>query len=121
MVFVFGLEMGECPFGLLKDFLLPGEELLAEILPLTLVHERLFVGRSIGLGLVQYRAAVFLRRHCNPVRKANPPARAASLYRAARRRTTTELRWTLLFRMRRKRPREAAVWPVRRSHCAVGT
>jgi hypothetical protein len=53
MVFVFGLEMGECLFGLLEDFLLPGEELLAEILPLTLVHERLFVGRSIDLGLVQ--------------------------------------------------------------------
>jgi hypothetical protein len=64
--------MGECLFGLLEDFLLPGEELLAEILPLTLVHERLFVGRSIRLGLVQYRAAVFLRRHCNPVRNANP-------------------------------------------------
>src|ERR671937_2892940 len=97
MVFVFGLEMGECFSGLLEDFLLPGEKLLAEILPLTLIHEWLFVGRSIGLGLVQYRAAVFLRRHCNPVRKANPLLAGASLYRAARWPTITELRPTQNF------------------------
>src|SRR5258707_5997326 len=96
VILVLGLKMGERFLGLLEDFLLPSDELLAEILPLALVHERLFVGRSIELGLVQYRATVLLRRHANPVRKANPPARAPSLYRAARRRTTTELRWTLL-------------------------
>src|SRR5262245_59987646 len=72
VILVLGLKMSPRFFGLLEDFLLPIDELLAEILPLALVRERLFVGRSIGLGFILYRAAAFLRRHCNPVRKANP-------------------------------------------------
>src|SRR5260370_41190547 len=74
VILVLGLKMGERFLGLLEDFLLPSDELLAEILPLALVHERLFVGRSIELGLVQYPAAVLFRRHCIPLRKPNPPA-----------------------------------------------
>src|SRR5262245_13848102 len=89
-------------FGLLEDFLLPIDELLAEILPLALVHERLFVGRSIELGFILYRAAVFLRRHCNPVRKSEPPARGASLYRAARWRTIREFAMRPNFRVSRQ-------------------
>jgi hypothetical protein len=61
MILVLGLEMGERVPRLLENFLLPRGELLAEILPLPLAHERLFVGRSIGLGFVVYRAAIFLR------------------------------------------------------------
>src|SRR5262249_41874013 len=75
VILVLGLEMGQRLLGLLEDLLLPREQLLAEILPLALVHEGLFVGRSIGLGLVQYCGAILLRRHCNPVRKANPCSR----------------------------------------------
>src|SRR5262249_27396370 len=56
----------------LLDLLLPPEQLLAEILPLALIHEGLFVGRSVGLGLVEYSGAILLRRHCNHVREANP-------------------------------------------------
>src|SRR5215475_9371297 len=52
VILVFSLEMGQRLPGLFEDLLLPGEQLLAEILPLALIHEGLFVGRSIGLGLV---------------------------------------------------------------------
>src|SRR6185295_108300 len=45
MVFVLGLEMRQGLLGLLEDIVLPGEQLDAEILPLALVHERLFIGR----------------------------------------------------------------------------
>src|SRR5262249_46309129 len=72
VIFGFGPEIGPrlpCPF---LGLLLPREQLLAEILPLALIHEGLFVGRSVGLGLVQYSSAILLRRHCNPVREANP-------------------------------------------------
>ncbi len=72
MILVLGLEMGQRLLGLFEDLLLPREQLLAEILPLALIHERLFVGRSVDLGLVQYSGAILLRRHCNPVREANP-------------------------------------------------
>ena len=72
MILVLGLEMGQRLLGLFEDLLLPREQLLAEILPLALIHEGLFVGRSVGLGLVQYSGAILLRRHCNPVREANP-------------------------------------------------
>src|SRR5262249_60000160 len=34
---------------------------------------------SVGLGLVLDRRAVFLRRHCNPVRKANTPCSRGEL------------------------------------------
>src|SRR5262249_47605838 len=83
MVLVLGLQMRQCLSRLLEDLLLPGHELLAEILPLSLVHERLFVGRSIRLGPVLYRAAVFLR-HCNPVQKRSPYSRGELISTRAR-------------------------------------
>ena len=46
------LQMLEGLLGFLQDFFLPGVQLCAEIVPLPLVHERLFVGRPVGLGLV---------------------------------------------------------------------
>src|SRR5262245_11813030 len=52
MILVLVLEMLQRLLGLLQDFLLPGEKLLAEVLPLALVHERLFVGGPIVLVLV---------------------------------------------------------------------
>src|ERR1700738_2561693 len=76
MILVFGLEMGERFLRLLEYFLLPGKQLLPEIFPLALIHEWLFVGRPIAFGLVQDRCAIFVGRHCNPLRKhANPRSR----------------------------------------------
>src|SRR6516225_6562120 len=76
MVLAFSLEMGERLLRLLKYFLFPREQLLPEILPLTFIHEWLFVGRPIGFDLVQDRCAIFVGRHCNPLRKhANPRSR----------------------------------------------
>src|SRR3954468_6258930 len=53
MVFALGLEMRQRLLRLFQDLFLPAEQLVAEILPLALIHERLFVGRSVGLVLVQ--------------------------------------------------------------------
>src|SRR5262245_66331189 len=61
--------MGQRFLRLLQDFVLPREQLLAEILPLALVHERLFVSRSVGLVLVEYSDAILLRGHCYPLTK----------------------------------------------------
>src|SRR5262249_32613465 len=72
VLLVLRLKMSQRFFGLLAALLLSIEEIVAEILPLALAHERLFVRRSVGLGFSLYGAAVFWRRHCNPVRKANP-------------------------------------------------
>jgi hypothetical protein len=49
MVLVLVLEMLQRLLGYLEDILPPGEQLVAEILPLALVHERLFVGGPVGL------------------------------------------------------------------------
>src|SRR5262245_62812977 len=83
MVLVLGLQVGQGFLGLLEDLLLPREQLLAEILPLALIHEGLFVGRSVELVLVEYchaillrRHAILVRRHCNPVRKQREPPRS---------------------------------------------
>src|SRR5829696_649960 len=43
MVLVFVLKMLQRFPGFLEDFLLPGEQFVAEMLPLPLVHERLFI------------------------------------------------------------------------------
>src|SRR5262249_9469190 len=75
VIFLLCPEMGPRLFFLFLDLLPPREQLLAEVLPLALIHEGLFVGRSVGLGLVEYSGAILLRRHCNPVRKANPCSR----------------------------------------------
>src|SRR5262249_30129661 len=61
--------MGQRFLRLLQDLVLPGEQLQAEILPLALVHERLFVRRSVGLVLVDYSDAILLRGHCYPMPK----------------------------------------------------
>src|SRR5262245_42954477 len=61
--------MGHRVPRLLQDLVLPGEQLQAEILPLALVHERLFVSRSVGLVLVEYSDAILLRGHCYPLTK----------------------------------------------------
>jgi hypothetical protein len=49
MVLVLVLEMLQRLLGYLEYILPPGEQLVAEILPLALVHERLFVGGPVGL------------------------------------------------------------------------
>src|SRR5262245_54943844 len=61
--------MGQRFLRLLQDLVLPGEQLQAEILPLALVHERLFVRRSVGLVLIEYSDAILLRGHCYPMPK----------------------------------------------------
>src|SRR5262245_4222523 len=61
--------MGQRFLRLLQDLVLPGEQLQAEILPLALAHERLFVRRSVGLVLVEYGDAILLRGHCYPMPK----------------------------------------------------
>src|SRR5262249_59158620 len=61
--------MGQRFLRLLQDLVLPGEQLQAEILPLALVHERLFVRRSVELVLVDYSDAILLRGHCYPMPK----------------------------------------------------
>src|SRR5215831_6058869 len=59
--------MGQRFLRLLEDLVLPGEQLQAEILPLALVHERLFVRLSVELVLVDYSDAILLRGHCYPM------------------------------------------------------
>src|SRR5262245_26410141 len=111
--------MGQRFLRLLQDLVLPREQLQAEILPLALAHERLFVRRSVGLVLVDYSDAILLRGHCYPMPKTKrTPARGASLYRAARWGTTTEL-LPRAFSVRCKRrgrhsPFGARTLPVRR-------
>src|SRR5262245_11267536 len=61
--------MGQRFLRLLQDLVLPREQLQAEILPLALVHERLFVRRSVELVLVDYSDAILLRGHCYPMPK----------------------------------------------------
>src|SRR5262245_16071248 len=61
--------MGQRFLRLLEDLVLPGEQLQTEILPLALVHERLFVRRSVELVLVDYSDAILLRGHCYPMPK----------------------------------------------------
>ena len=96
MILVLVLEMLQRLLGLLEDVLPPVEQLLAEILPLALVHERLFVGRPIVLVLSRLacpflpptcRSVLLVRRHGFPAlnrRLPSPPARAASLYSGRR-------------------------------------
>ncbi len=47
MVFRIGLQMGEGFAGFAKNLLLPVEQLLLEVLELSLVHKRLVLGRTI--------------------------------------------------------------------------
>src|SRR5689334_9878819 len=47
MVLVLVLKMLERLLGFLQDVLAPREQLAAEVLPLALVHERLFLGRPV--------------------------------------------------------------------------
>jgi hypothetical protein len=46
---VLGLEGGEGALRFPQDVALPADQLAPKILPLTVVHERLVVGRSIPL------------------------------------------------------------------------
>src|SRR5258705_2985268 len=55
MILVLGLEMHQRLLGLLEDVLFPSHQLLAKVFALTLVHERLFVGRTI-ISLVHHRS-----------------------------------------------------------------
>ena len=87
MILVFFLQMLQRFLGFLENIFPPREQLRAEILALALVHERLFIGRPIVLGLGQhptYSLVSFVfRRECRPLR-------AAGLYTATNRRTTSE-------------------------------
>jgi hypothetical protein len=53
MVLVFVLQMLQGVLGLLEDFLLPGEQFGTEMLPLPLVHERLFFGWPVVFGFLR--------------------------------------------------------------------
>src|SRR6185312_9404843 len=54
MILVLLLQMQQGLFGFLEDVLTPDQQLHAEILPLPLVHKRLFVGRPVAFGLRQH-------------------------------------------------------------------
>src|SRR5580693_3167231 len=62
MILALVLKMLQRLLGFLEDILAPVEQLQAEILPLPLVHERLFVGRSIQ-AFFQSNAALALTVH----------------------------------------------------------
>src|SRR5262245_10861256 len=68
VVFVLGLEMRQRLLGLLEDVLFPGQQLLAKVFALPLVHERLFVGRTVvllvhGRGCGHAMAVLLLHRN----------------------------------------------------------
>src|SRR5262249_47515057 len=98
------------------------QQVLAGITPLALVHEWLFVSRTVRLVLVQDLDAILLR-HCFPVHqlrglarsRASPPCSRARLYRPARSWTISEL-WPEpgLVRCERKIGRGAAPRPIGR-------
>src|SRR5262249_13158085 len=54
MILIFFLEMLQRFLGLLEDVLPPRGQLRAEVLALTLIHERLFIGRPVVLGFGQH-------------------------------------------------------------------
>src|ERR1700686_194381 len=60
MILILVLKMLQRLLRLLENFVLPRQELVAKILTLALVHEWLFVGRSIVLVLVQLRYGTVL-------------------------------------------------------------
>src|ERR1700681_3384425 len=69
MVLILALQMLQRLFRLFEDFVLPDEQLAAEILLLAFVHERLFVGWPIAIILVQQRydaVLVLLQTHGTP-------------------------------------------------------
>src|ERR1700732_2114372 len=55
MILVLVLKMLQCLPGFLENVVLPRQELVTKIIALTLVHEWLFVGRSVVLVLFQQR------------------------------------------------------------------
>ena len=79
--------------GLLQDVVLPGEQLLAEILPLALIHEWLFVGRSVGLVPDKAAYAVLIPKTLQPRARtdANPLLAGRAYIGPPRNRTITEL------------------------------
>src|SRR5258707_14319604 len=93
--------MGQSFLGLFHDLVPPNEQFLAEIIPLPLIHERLFVKRLVALILVQYCHAVLIRRHWQPLQNGEPLL-AGGLYLAARCADNTEL-WRFWFSVRCKR------------------
>jgi hypothetical protein len=87
MILVFFLEVLQCFLGFLEDVFSPHEQLCAKILALALIHKRLFIGRPIVLGFGQHPtyslvSSVFSAR--------SRPLRAAGLYTATNRRTTSK-------------------------------
>src|SRR5215207_1519672 len=71
MVLILMLEMLKRLLRPFDDVFLPGEQLDAEVFPLALIHERLFVsGSVISEFLSQPGVSVlFLQRHCFPVQR----------------------------------------------------
>src|ERR1700681_148500 len=56
VILVLVLKVLEGFLRLLENILLPRQQLLAEVVPLALVHERLLIGRPIGLALLRPHA-----------------------------------------------------------------
>jgi hypothetical protein len=61
MIFGLGLQMGKSLTGFPQDVLFPIQELLLEILKLTLIHELLVLGRTIIRLVSQYSGCGHLR------------------------------------------------------------
>src|SRR3981189_3737968 len=79
MVLVLILEVLEGLLGLLQDVFPPGQQLIAEILPLAVIHERLFFSRPVVF--------FFVRAHAlHSVHLTNSPCEGGS---TTRRSTTT--------------------------------
>src|SRR5258705_13935720 len=108
--------MGQSFLGLFHDLVPPNEQFPAEIIPLPLIHEGLFVKRLVAPILVQYCLAVLMRRHCNPLQNEASPNSRAGLYRAARCADNTEL-WRFWFSVQCKRtaPDETRICASRRA------
>src|SRR5215217_2775252 len=71
MVLILMLEMVKRLLGPFDDVFLPGEQLDAEVFPLALIHERLFVSGSVIPDFLSQPgvSVLFLQRHCFPVQR----------------------------------------------------
>jgi hypothetical protein len=81
MIFCFGLEMGKSFSGFPEYLFLPIEELLLEILELTLIHELFVLGGTI-VRILRQHSDVHIR-HLESPRKLPRHTRAAYIKRVS--------------------------------------
>src|ERR1700730_5896610 len=89
VILILVLEVLEGLLCLLENILSPSKQLLAEILTLAIVHERLFVGRPIGLALISTHLSSGSQAQISLFLFANFEARPA-LYSAAQSASTAK-------------------------------